>query len=360
MSEDRPVATIETAEDQALLTSEFDFPMPAELIAQEPIEPRDQCRLLVYRRADGAIDHRIFADLPELLNPGDLLVRNASRVIPARLLGRRTQTGGRWEGLYLATQADGSWELMTKTRGRPQPGERIEVGDGLVLVLGRRTDVGTWTARPESDDRPAAAILNDHGHVPIPPYIRGGIDRPDDADQYQTVYARRPGSVAAPTAGLHFTDRLFDRLRSRGIDWADLTLHVGAGTFQPIAAERIDDHKLHREAFAIDARDADRINQARASGGRLIAVGTTAARTLEAAWTPDGFHETHGETSLYLKPGHAFRGVDALITNFHLPRSSLLVLVAALIGIGPLRTIYDEAITRRYRFYSYGDAMIVL
>lgn len=343
-----------------MLTSAFDFPMPEDLIAQGPVEPRDQCRLLVYHRSDGSIEHRTFADLPELLNPGDLLVRNASRVVPARLLGHRERTGGRWEGLYLATRADGSWELMTRTRGRPEPGERVVVGNGLVLKLEARTEGGTWTARPESDDRPAFAILAEQGHMPIPPYIRGGVDRPSDQIQYQTVYARDPGSVAAPTAGLHFTDGLFDRLRQRGIGWTDVTLHVGAGTFKPITADRIEDHAMHRESFEISAAAAQAINQTRAEGGRLIAVGTTAARTLETAWTPRGFHECRGDTDIYLKPGHIFRGLDALITNFHLPRSSLLVLVAALIGIDRLRTVYDEAIARRYRFYSYGDAMLVL
>ncbi len=340
-------------------TSAFDFTLPDGLIAQDAVEPRDRSRLMVVRRAGATWEHRVFADLPDLLKPGDVLVRNNSKVIPARLVGVREATGGRWEGLYLRTLPDGSWEILAKTRGRPQVGERVVVGSGLNLILEGSIGEGRWAVRPESGGS-AERLLEVHGLVPLPPYIRKGVEASGDRDRYQTVYAEVPGSVAAPTAGLHFTPEVFDRLGRRGVERVDVTLHVGIGTFRPIEAERIEDHVLHAERAELTPEVADLLNRRKAEGGRVVAVGTTSARTLETAAASGRFEPFVGETALYLRPGHAFKGVDALLTNFHLPRSSLLVLVSALAGVELIRAAYEEAVRREYRFYSYGDAMLVL
>jgi S-adenosylmethionine:tRNA ribosyltransferase-isomerase len=340
-------------------TSAFDFRLPTELIAQEAVEPRDRSRLMVIRRDSNSWEHRVFADLPDLLEPGDVLVRNNTRVVPARLVGHREATGGRWEGLYLRSQADGSWEILAKTRGHPEVGERVVVGSGLSLILEARLGEGRWVVRADSAET-TAQLLETHGSVPLPPYIRKGVESPGDRTRYQTVYAKIAGSVAAPTAGLHFTPEVFDRLDARGIRRVDLTLHVGIGTFRPIEAERIDDHVLHAERAELTPEAAETLNRRRAEGSKIVAVGTTSARTLETASRSGRFESFSGETALYLKPGHEFRGVDALLTNFHLPRSSLLVLVSALAGVDLIREAYDEAIRRKYRFYSYGDAMLIL
>ncbi|CAN5889476.1 tRNA preQ1(34) S-adenosylmethionine ribosyltransferase-isomerase QueA [soil metagenome] len=341
-------------------TDAFDYDLPADLIAQQPAEPRDRSRLLVVRRATGTWEHRVFEELPNLLAPGDLLVRNATRVIPARLIGVREATGGRWEGLFLRALPEGCWEILATTRGKPRPGERVVVGSGLILILEAKQDGGLWIVRP-LDDRPAVALLEEHGTVPLPPYIRKGVEGPGDRVHYQTVYAESPGSAAAPTAGLHFTEAVFQRLQNRGIGWADLTLHVGIGTFRPIEADQIEDHTLHAEQAELTFEAAETINRCRGSGGRIIAVGTTSARVLETATDNKGrLHPFSGETALYLRPGHDFRGFDALLTNFHLPRSSLLVLVAAFAGLELIQDVYAEAVRERYRFYSYGDAMLIL
>lgn len=344
-------------------TSAFDFDLPPDLIAQEAVEPRDASRLLVVRRDRGTWEHRTFVDLPDLLAPGDVLARNDSRVVPARVVGTRASTGGRWEGLYLRTRADGAWEILARTRGRPEVGERVVVGRGLALRLEARLDAGRWAARPEGGEADAESLLQAHGSVPLPPYIRRGVESPGDRARYQTIYARNPGSVAAPTAGLHFTPEVFARLDARGVGRVDLTLHVGIGTFRPIEADRIEDHALHAEAAELTAGVAAALNAARARGGRVVAVGTTSARVLETAASapgPEVFAAFAGETAMYLRPGHDFRGLDALLTNFHLPRSSLLVLVSALAGVDLVRAAYAEAVRERYRFYSYGDAMLVL
>jgi S-adenosylmethionine:tRNA ribosyltransferase-isomerase len=343
-----------------LRTSDFDFDLPADLIAQHPVEPRDRSRLLVIHRPTGTLEHHVFANLPDLLSAGDRLVRNNTRVVAARLLGQRTATGGRWEGLFLRARPDGTWLTLASTRGRPRPGETVTVGSGLVLTLLEQEDRGRWIVRPESPGSPFA-LLAEHGRVPLPPYIRKGSNSlPEDRLRYQTIYARHPGSVAAPTAGLHFTEELFGRLGDRGIGWTDVTLHVGLGTFQPITAERIDDHVLHREYAELTESTARELETCRSRGGRVVAVGTTSARVLETAAESGTIRPFVGETGLFLRPGHRFRGLDALITNFHLPRSSLLVLVASLLGLELLRHVYSVAISERYRFYSYGDAMLIL
>jgi S-adenosylmethionine:tRNA ribosyltransferase-isomerase len=349
-------------------TSAFDFELPDDLIAQHPAEPRDRSRLMVVRREAGLLEHRTFAELPDLLDPGDVLVRNNTRVVAARLIGRREATGGKWEGLFLRALPDGSWEVLATTRGHPVVGERVVVGLGLGLTLLARGEDGRWLVRPEGDEA-AATLLERHGEVPLPPYIRRGREGPGDRLRYQTVYARVPGAVAAPTAGLHFTDDVFRRLADRGIASVDATLHVGLGTFRPIQADRIEDHVLHAEWAELSAPAVATLNAHRARGGRIVAVGTTSARVLESSALasvadPSGnrgpFAPFAGETALYLRPGHTFRGLDALLTNFHLPRSSLLVLVAALAGADLIREAYAEAVRRRYRFYSYGDAMLIL
>jgi len=343
-------------------TADFDFHLPDDLIAQHPVEPRDQSRLMVLNRRTGEIQHRTFAELPNLLDPGDTLVKNVSRVIPARLIGRRESTGGKWEGLFLRELSGGTWEMLASTRGRPTIGERFVVGQGLALTLEGRDDTGRWIVRP---DKPASCstveILESHGETPIPPYIRKGREGPGDRLRYQTVYAQNPGSVAAPTAGLHFTDSLLEKLQGRGIFGVDLTLHVGIGTFRPIEVDEIENHVLHEEWAELSPDAATTLRKRSAAGGRIVAVGTTSARTLETAAAPTGtIQPFNGPTAMYLKPGHTFRGLDALITNFHLPRSSLLVLVSALAGVEPIRAAYAEAIRERYRFYSYGDAMLIV
>jgi S-adenosylmethionine:tRNA ribosyltransferase-isomerase len=349
--------------------SEFDFDLPDDLIAQHPIEPRDQSRLLVIDRSRGRWEHRIFSDLPELLDPRDVLVRNDTRVVPARLVGHREATGGRWEGLFLRELADGAWEVMCRTRGRPAIGERVVVGRGLRLALEARGEAGCWIVRPlpgsdlgarDEAGRTPLSLLERHGQTPLPPYIRRGRESAGDRQAYQTVYAVRPGSAAAPTAGLHFTPAVFERLAGRGIACVDLTLHVGPGTFRPITAERIEDHVMHAEWAELSAEAVGLLEERRRTGGRIVAVGTTSARTLETVADSGALRPFVGETRLFIQPGHVFRGLDALITNFHLPRSSLLVLVGAFAGAELIRDAYAEAIRARYRFFSYGDAMLIL
>ncbi len=349
-----------------MLASEFDFDLPAELIAQHPVEPRDRSRLMVVDRRRGTWEHRIFADLPELLDPRDVLVRNDSRVVPARLVGRREATGGRWEGLFLHERPGGTWEILAKTRGRPVIGESVIVGQGLRLVMESRGESGNWVVRPlsvrDSADplSTAMALLERHGQTPLPPYIRRGQEGPNDRIAYQTVYARQPGSAAAPTAGLHFTPELLERLARRGIACVNLTLHVGLGTFRPIEADRLEDHVMHAEWAELPAEAVSRLEKTRRRGGRIVAVGTTSARTLETAAATGAFEPLAAETAIFIRPGHVFHGLDALITNFHLPRSSLLALVSALAGIDLIRGAYADAIKNEYRFFSYGDAMMIL
>jgi S-adenosylmethionine:tRNA ribosyltransferase-isomerase len=346
-----------------LETSEFDYALPDELIAQHPVEPRDRSRLMVVRRDSATIEHRTFAELPDLLDPGDILVRNNTQVVPARLIGRRIATGGRWEGLFLR-ECDHplqGWEILATTRGKPAEGEQVVVGEdagrGLVLTLVRRGEGGRWIVCPHSADS-ASVLLERHGQVPLPPYIRKGREAPGDRSRYQTIYARIPGAVAAPTAGLHFTPEVLDRLASRSIATAEITLHVGLGTFRPIEVDRIENHVLHSEWAELPAHTAGLLNN---RTGRIVAVGTTSARVLESAVTPTGqIQPFTGETALYLQPGHVFGAVEGLLTNFHLPRSSLLVLVSAFAGVALIRQAYEEAVRSRYRFYSYGDAMLIL
>jgi S-adenosylmethionine:tRNA ribosyltransferase-isomerase len=344
---------------RALRTADFDYNLPDELIAQHPVEPRDQARLMVLRREAQTWEHRRFFELPELLEPGDVLVRNDTKVVPARLVGRRQSTGGRWEGLFLRALPDGRWELLTRTRGRPRPGETVRIEGGLSLQLDQPGAAGRWLARPVAEGT-AHDLLQRFGQVPLPPYIRKGQEGPGDRERYQTLYARAPGAVAAPTAGLHFTAEVLSRLERRGIPCLDVTLHVGIGTFRPIEADQIEQHTLHSEWAEVSPGTATALEEARRGGARLVAVGTTTVRTLETAAQSGTIRPFSGETALYLKPGHTFRAIGGLITNFHLPRSSLLVLVSAFAGVEFIRAAYAEAIRRRYRFYSYGDAMLIV
>jgi S-adenosylmethionine:tRNA ribosyltransferase-isomerase len=337
---------------------QLDYELPPELIAQQPAEPRDQSRLMVVDRTRGTIEHRRFADLAAIVRPGDCIVMNDTRVLPARLVGRRMATGGRWEGLFLGEAADGTWEMLCQTGGRPGPGEAFGLDRGAArLVLQERLPDGHWLMRPEPN-LPPAEFLDHFGCVPLPPYIRGGEEGPGDRERYQTVFAARPGAVAAPTAGLHFTTELLDRLRERGVELVRLTLHVGLGTFLPVR-ESLNTHVMHAERGELAAAAAETIRRVRAADGRCVAVGTTCVRVLETAASRGELAAWSGETSLFIREPYRFRVVDALITNFHLPRTTLLALVHAFAGEPLCRAAYEAAVRERYRFYSFGDAMLI-
>lgn len=337
----------------------FDYDLPPDRIAQEPAADRDTSRLLVVERSTGTLRHHHFRDLPDLLNPGDLLVLNDTRVLPARLVGRREKTGGKWEGLFLRQTPDGLWELLAQTRGHPAAGEVIVVEPGPLTLTLRGRVGGHWLAEPSPPGSPAE-LLAASGQVPLPPYIRKGRADSTDRERYQTVYARADGSVAAPTAGLHFTPAVFDRLRARGIDWASVTLHVGLGTFEPMKTSDPTHHRMHAEWGEVPAATVETINSCKARGGRVIAVGTTATRALESAARGGELAPWTGETDIFIHPPYRFRVLDGLVTNFHLPRTTLLLLVAAFAGTELVKAAYATAIREGYRFYSYGDAMLVV
>lgn len=347
--------------------ADYDYSLPADLIARHPAERREAARLLVVDRATGAVAHRQVADLPELLRAGDRLVLNDTRVIPARLLGKRTSTGGRWEGLYLESDPAGDWRILCQTRGKLQAGETIALEPAhsrdsaarLFLQLIARDEEWIWTARPAEQVEPLRA-LEQFGSVPLPSYMGRRLAEPADFERYQTRFARRPGSVAAPTAGLHFTPELFERCASRSIARSFVTLHVGIGTFRPMAASRLSQHRMHREWCEVSAETAADVRATKQAGGRIVAVGTTTTRTLESAACAEGSSAWQGATDLFIRPPYRFRTVDALLTNFHLPRSTLLVLVAAFAGRELILRTYQAAIRERYRFYSYGDAMLIM
>jgi S-adenosylmethionine:tRNA ribosyltransferase-isomerase len=337
--------------------SDFDYALPAELIAQHPLPDRAASRLLHVEA--GRLADRRFADLPDLLAPGDVLVFNDTRVLRARLIGRKA-SGGRVEALIERVVAPArAWALL-RTSHRPRIGQTFLFDDGaapaVATVAGRRDDLFDLVF-----DRDVEPLLDRVGHVPLPPYIAHAGDA-GDAQRYQTVYARRPGAVAAPTAGLHFTEALLARVRDRGVTTVALTLHVGAGTFQPVRVQRLRDHVMHSERYEIPPATAQAVNAARAAGRRIVAVGTTSVRALESAAAAgrDGrVAAGAAETRLFVTPGFRFRVVDRLITNFHLPKSTLLMLVSAFAGLERIRTAYAHAIAQRYRFYSYGDAMLL-
>ncbi|MDA7979684.1 MAG: tRNA preQ1(34) S-adenosylmethionine ribosyltransferase-isomerase QueA [Pirellulales bacterium] len=345
--------------------SDYDFNLPEELIAQQPLPHRADSRMLVANRARRTCEHAHTRDLPSKLRSGDCLVLNDSRVVPARLVGSREKTGGAWEGLFLHAQPDGDWVLICKTRGRLTVGETILVngpmGGSLRLALLHKGENGKWIARAEQpgDYLP---LLEQVGRIPLPQYIRRGEMTPEDIARYQTVYATQPGSVAAPTAGLHLTEQVLRKIVDRGVTIARVTLHVGLGTFRPIQAENLEDHVMHSEWYSLTEESAAAINATRAGSGRVIAVGTTSVRVLEsvAAKSPDGeLHATEGETNLFIRPGFEFKVIGGLLTNFHLPFSTLLVLVRTFGGHELIRQAYQQAINERYRFFSYGDAMLI-
>ncbi len=341
-------------------TDELDFDLPPELIAQTPALERAMSRLLHYRRSDRSITHRTFSDLPSLLKSGDVLVFNDTRVIPARF-SLKKRTGGRVDGLYLGLSESGEWRVMLKNLGpvERQPQLTFADAEDVSAAIIAKDDDGTYRMRVETSV-PALELLDRVGRMPLPPYIKREKDRDarddEDRDRYQTVYATNPGSVAAPTAGLHFTDAALHELDRQQIQRVHITLHVGLGTFKPITADSLEAHEMHEESHSIDARAADLLNHAKREGRRIIAVGTTAARVLESQPHDHKFEAKFGRTGIFIYPPYQWRHIDALITNFHLPKSTLIALVAAFVGLDEQRHIYREAIERKYRFFSYGDA----
>jgi len=349
------------------MLSDFDYRLPPEQIAQEPARPRDAARLLVLDRRAGSLAHHRFRNLPDILQAGDLLVLNDTRVIPAAFTARRAG-GARIEGCFLKVVEGGVWEVLLRGRGRIKQGETLALvaPDGKThaeIRLLERREGGLWRVGPPGD-ADALTLLRRIGQAPLPPYIRRqGPDDPrrrDDLADYQTVYARRDGAVAAPTAGLHFTPQVLDRLAEKGIERTSVTLHVGLGTFQPIRCERLADHRMHAEYFEISEASAAAIHRARVSKSRIVAVGTTTVRALESAAEGREGRPAQGWTALFICPPYEFRTVDALITNFHLPRTTLLALVCAFAGRERTLAAYEEAKRTGYRFYSYGDAMLIL
>lgn len=339
-------------------TSDFYYHLPDALIAQTPLERRDASRLMRLDRSTGAVEHHRFWELPELLRPGDLLVLNDSRVLPARLYGEKASTGAAIQFLLLERRSADTWEILVKPGKRARPGTVVRFGDGLlegeileVLEGGNRLARFAWQGE-------FYQVLERIGQMPLPHYITGELK---DRERYQTVYARETGSAAAPTAGLHFTPELLARLQERGIGAAYVTLHVGLGTFRPVKTEEVADHRMHSEHYHLPAETADKINACKAAAGRVIAVGTTSCRTLESVWRREGrIAESEGYTDIFLYPGKDFGVLDGLITNFHLPESTLIMLVAAFAGYGHTMEAYRAAVEERYRFYSFGDAMLIV
>jgi S-adenosylmethionine:tRNA ribosyltransferase-isomerase len=343
---------------------QYDYHLPRHLIAQQPAGSRVDARLLVVRRKAGILEHCFIRDLPDLLRPGDCLVLNDTKVIPARLLGYRSSTGGRWDGLFLGSEPHGLWRILGRTRGKITLGETVTLlnawgQDDVQLELISQEPDGVWIVRPRCDEE-TVLLLDRVGRVPLPPYIRDGEMLESDWENYQTVYARVPGSVAAPTAGLHFTELLLRQVEERGILLCWLTLHVGLGTFRPITAPRLAEHGMHGEWGTISWKTVEAIRTCRQDGGRIVAVGTTTLRLLETAAAGGELLPFTGPTRLFIHPPYTFHTVDALLTNFHLPRTTLLVLARTFGGDELIRKAYETAIRLEYRFYSYGDAMLIL
>ncbi|WP_404363135.1 tRNA preQ1(34) S-adenosylmethionine ribosyltransferase-isomerase QueA [Marinobacter sp.] len=336
--------------------SDFHFDLPDELIARYPLAERSASRLLVLDGATGRVGHHRILDLPDFLATGDLLVFNNTRVIPARLFGRK-ETGGQLE--ILVERVTGPQTLLAHVRSSksPKPGQKIILEDGSELMMASRHDA-LFELHREDAGETVLELLERVGHMPLPPYV----DRPDeqtDRERYQTVYAKEAGAVAAPTAGLHFDEPLLDRLAAKGIESTFVTLHVGAGTFQPVRVERIEEHVMHSEIAFVPQETVDAVARTRARGGRVVAVGTTSVRSLESACAGGTLEAFQGETDIFIYPGYRFQCVDAMVTNFHLPESTLMMLISAFAGRGRVMAAYDEAIQERYRFFSYGDAMFI-
>ncbi len=339
-------------------TADFDYNLPEELIAQTPVEPRDHSRLMVVHRKDGTREHKHFYDIVDYLNPGDALVINETKVIPARLLGVKEDTGVPVEVLLLRRENATDWEALVKPGRRLKPGAVCSFGDGLLRceVLSSVAETGGRIVRFMYDGV-FEEILDKLGEMPLPPYIH---EKLQDRSRYQTVYAKNEGSAAAPTAGLHFTPELLDKVLQKGVTIVPVTLHVGLGTFRPVTVEDVDTHVMHSEYYQVTQAAADTLNAIRAAGGRIICVGTTSVRTLETVATEDGvIHPGAGDTAIFIYPGKKIKAVDALITNFHLPQSTLLMLVSAFMGRETALDVYREAVEQRYRFFSFGDAMLI-
>lgn len=336
---------------------DFNYDLPEELIAQDPLEDRSSSRLMVLHKDTGRIEHKIFRDIIDYLNPGDCLVINDTKVIPARLMGIKEDTGAAIEVLLLKRNADDVWECLVKPGKKARIGARIIFGEGL--LVGEIVDViedGNRMIKFHYEGI-FEEILDKLGQMPLPPYITHKLK---DKNRYQTVYARNEGSAAAPTAGLHFTKELLEKIKEKGVNVVSITLHVGLGTFRPVKVDKIEEHHMHTETFNISKEAADTINRARAAGGRVIAVGTTSCRTLESAAADDGtIPARSGDTDIFIYPGYKFKAIDCLITNFHLPESTLIMLVSALAGRDNIMNAYETAVKERYRFFSFGDAMFI-
>ena len=338
-----------------MLLSDFHYELPADRIAQQPLSPRDHSRLLVLDRQTGDITHRHFYHVPDYLEPGDTLVFNNTRVIPARLLGVRADTGGKVEVFLLNRLNDTDWETLVKPGKRARPGMKITFGPDLSCQILDNTDFGGRVVRFEFDGV-FESILDRLGETPLPPYIH---ERLADSERYQTVYSKEKGSAAAPTAGLHFTDSLLADIAAKGVNLAFVTLHVGLGTFRPVSVENITDHIMHREYYSVSPETADVINKTKEAGKKVVAVGTTSVRTLETAGADGKVKPGSGYTNIFIYPGYHFRVIDALITNFHLPESTLLMLISAFAGRDLVLQAYETAIQEEYRFFSFGDAMLI-
>ena len=343
---------------------DYDYDLPTELIAQDPIAHRADSRLMVIDRSQQSIEHYHFRDLPSFLHEGDLLVLNNTRVIPAKLLGYRETTGGRWQGLFLEKDENDAWKILCKARGKLWEGERIGLVDRagrnagwLTLVI--KLDDGMWVAKHESEE-PTFDLLERIGRVPLPNYIRKGESVVHDYENYQTVFAEHAGSVAAPTAGLHFTETLLGALTAKGVNIAKVTLHVGIGTFRPIKTDNLEEHTMHEEWCEVTAPVCQQIQSTKRAGCRVVAVGTTSVRTLETAALQKPLTAWSGPTDLFIRPPFEFQAVDAMVTNFHLPKSTLLVLVQTFAGRDLIRRAYEAAVQEEYRFFSYGDAMVIV
>lgn len=337
-----------------MLLSEFDVPFDETLIAEYPVSPRDDARLLVVPKHEGPFRHQQVRDLPSLLHPGDVLVLNDTKVIPARLRGIKLPGGGKVELLLVKPVEDAVWEVLLK--GHVKEGQVLQLSQDATAVVKER---GERTVVQFNMPGTMPDLLQCHGEIPLPPYIKRQVEE-TDAENYQTVFAKSEGAVAAPTAGLHFTEELLKNLKKQDIQTVSVTLHVGPGTFKPVTVDNIEDHRMDAEWYEVSNQAAEQINTAKAEGRRIVAVGTTAVRTLEASAQQPGVIRTgSGDTKLFITPGYEFKMVDAMLTNFHFPRTTLIMLVSALAGQEKIRTAYQEAVKERYRFYSYGDAMLI-
>lgn len=347
--------------ETSLTTHDFYYDLPEELIAQFPSAERDMCRLMVLDREKKTIEHKVFKDIIDYLNPEDMLVVNSSKVIPARLLGTTEKTGASMELLLLRMLDSGEWETLVRPGKRAKVGSEFDFGGILKATVTDVVEGGNRVVKFDYDTekyKTVYEVLDAIGNMPLPPYITKTLENKSD---YQTVYAKEEGSAAAPTAGLHFTPELLERIREKGVGYGEVTLHVGLGTFRPVKVDKIEEHLMHGEYFHITDDVANEINERRARGGRIIAVGTTSSRVLESVSTPDGrVHSIDGETSIFIYPGYKFKAVDALITNFHLPESTLIMLVSALADKEFVMKAYEEAVREKYRFFSFGDAMLIV